>query len=71
VYLFYDADSTGRRSSWDFVGEHRTDFELLRVMEYPRGVTTLSGKFVKDPGDLWEVWGDDKLRPYIMQQIME
>lgn len=70
VYLFYDADKTGREACWSFVGEHRTDFDRLQVMEYPRGVT-LYGKFVKDPADLWEAWGDDRLKQHILKQVME
>ena len=71
VYLFYDADSTGRSACWEFVKEHRSEFELLHVMEYPRGVILSNGKPVKDPADLWEAWGDDTLGPYIRGQITE
>lgn len=71
VYLFYDADSTGRSACREFVREHQPDFEHLQVMEYPRGVTLPNGKLVKDPADLWEVWGDDLLGPYIRNQITE
>jgi DNA primase len=71
VYLFYDADSTGRSACREFVREHRSDFEHLHVMEYPRGVTLSNGKLVKDPADLWEAWGDDLLGPYLLNQITE
>lgn len=71
VYLFYDADSTGRSACREFVREYHSDFEHLQVMEYPRGVIMPNGKLVKDPADLWEVWGDDLLGPYIRNQITE
>jgi DNA primase len=71
VYLFYDADSTGRSACWEFVKEYRSDFEHLQIMEYPRGVILSNGKPVKDPADLWEAWGDDRLGPYILNQITE
>jgi len=71
VYLFYDADSTGRSACREFAREHHLDFDHLQIMEYPRGVTLSNGKLVKDPADLWEVWGDDLLGPYIRNQITE
>jgi DNA primase len=70
LYLFYDADSSGIQASKDFLNEHGSKVELVRVLEYPRGVT-LNGKPVKDPADLWEAWGDDKLGPYLLGQISE
>jgi DNA primase len=70
LYLFYDADSSGIKASNDFLTEHGSRVELVRVLEYPRGVT-LNGKPVKDPADLWEAWGDDKLGPYLLEQISE
>jgi DNA primase len=71
VYLFYDADSTGRSVCREFVREHQSYFEHLHVMEYPRGVTLSNGKLIKDPNDLWEAWGDDLLGPYLRNQITE
>jgi DNA primase len=71
VYLFYDADSTGRSACREFAREYHPDFDLVQVMEYPRGVTLSNGKPVKDPADLWEAWGDDLLGPYIRNQITE
>lgn len=71
VYLFYDADSTGRSACREFTKEYHLDFDHLQIMEYPRGVTLSNGKPVKDPADLWEAWGDDRLGPYIRNQITE
>ncbi len=70
LYLFYDADPSGLKASNDFLSEHGSKVELVKVLEYPRGVT-LNGRPVKDPADLWEAWGDDKLGPYILEQISE
>jgi DNA primase len=70
LYIFFDADSSGLRASSDFLNEHGSKIELVRVLDYPRGVT-LNGKPVKDPADLWEAWGDDKLGPYLLGQISE
>ena len=70
LYIFYDADSSGLRASSDFLRDHGSKVELVKVLEYPRGVT-LNSKPVKDPADLWEAWGDDKLGPYLLEQISE
>lgn len=70
LYLFYDADSSGLRASSDFLRDHGSKVGLVKVLEYPRGVT-LNSKPVKDPADLWEAWGDDKLGPYLLEQISE
>lgn len=70
LYVFYDSDSSGIKASNDFLSEHGSKIEQVKVLEYPRGVT-LNGKPIKDPADLWEAWGDDKLGPYILEQISE
>lgn len=71
VYLFYDADSSGRSACREFVNEFHSDFGHLQILDYPRGITLPSGKPVKDPANLWEAWGDDRLESYIMNQIRE
>jgi DNA primase len=72
LYLFYDADSSGRRAGSTFVEESGSEFELVQLLEYPRGVKVPgTNKLVKDPADLWEAWGDDKLGPYLRGQIQE
>lgn len=71
VYMFYDADSTGRSACREFSNEYRSDFSHLQILDYPRGVTLLNGKPVKDPANLWEAWGDDRFKSYIMSQIGE
>lgn len=71
VYLFYDADSAGRSACLDFVKEHGPEF--ARLLEYPHHPTVIlpNGNAVKDPADLWEAWGDDRLTPYLRAQISE
>lgn len=70
VILFYDNDSTGRMATSDFLKKYKSDFEI-RVIEYPIGVKLMSGKSVKDPADLWEVWGDEKFSAYLKKQVQE
>lgn len=68
VFLVYDADTTGIKGHTDFVKEHGSEFGI-RVFEYPPGLKRPNGKPVKDPSDLWEVWGDDRLVPFIKSQF--
>jgi DNA primase len=68
-YLFYDADRIGQRVSETFVKNHGVEFESVRLIEYPRGVTLPNGKPVKDPGELWEAWGDDRFGLFLQAQM--
>jgi len=67
TYLFYDNDAIGRKACATFRKECGDLFEV-RIPEYPVGLT-LRGKPVKDPGDLWEAWGDDRFKPYLLAQM--
>lgn len=69
VIFFYDADKIGDRATKSFISEEGPAFEEVREIIYPIGVTLLSGKPVKDPGELWEAWGDTKLQPYLRSQL--
>lgn len=60
VWMGYDMDQPGRQGIEDFVHEHGRDFEVYTVA-YPR----VNGKVMKDPGDLWEAWGDGQMIPFI------
>lgn len=68
LFLFYDGDQLGRRVSEKFLKEHGPEFDVLRAITYPFGVT-LNGKPIKDPADLWEAWGDDRFNPYLKSQL--
>jgi len=68
TYLFYDNDAIGRRACSAFLKDHG-DFFDVRVLDYPVGVTLPNGKAVKDPGDLWEAWGDERFGPYLLAQM--
>lgn len=68
TYLFYDNDAIGRKACATFSKEWGDVFEV-RVLDYPLGVTSPSGKTVKDPGELWEAWGDDRFNEYLLAQM--
>jgi len=60
VWMGYDMDEPGRKGCEDFTREHGGEFQVYTVV-YPK----VNGKVVKDPGDLWEVWGDAQLAPFL------
>lgn len=68
VHLLYDNDATGERGRDKFIRFYGSLFDT-RVVEYPRGVVMSNGSRVKDPGDLWEAWGDDRVGPYLRSQL--
>jgi hypothetical protein len=57
-------DEPGRKGCEDFIREHGDYFQVYTVA-YPR----VNGKVVKDPGDLWEAWGDAQLVPFIQSVV--
>lgn len=63
VYLVYDNDKTGREAVERFIRYNGKDF-TTHVLQYPR-VLTAAGKPVKDPGDLWELWGDERFAAFL------
>ena len=66
VWLGYDMDDAGRRACSWFVHQHGDEFET-RVVDYPR-VRMIGGKVSKDPSDLWEAWGDEKLGAFLRRE---
>jgi hypothetical protein len=69
VYLFYDADPAGRRGQSKFsLGDEVRDQEV-RQIEYPTPPVIRDGKPVKDPGELWESWGDDRLSAFLRSSM--
>jgi len=68
LWLAYDMDSKGREAVSRVFKQHGRDFKLHDV-RFPR-VRTLDGKGqVKDPSELWEVWGDAQLRPFLKRKL--
>ena len=59
VWIGYDMDAPGRRGISSFKRDHGDTFEV-HGLEWPTPLTS-SGKRAKDPGDLWETWGDVQL----------
>lgn len=66
VVLGYDNDFTGSRSARQFRKNFKEKFEIQELV-YPK-VGMPGGKTTKDPGDLWEIWGDQILGDWLRGQ---
>lgn len=66
VWLGYDMDSTGRSGCKTFKARYEKDFEVT-IISYPR----VNGKQMKDPGELWEAWGDAQVVPFIRSAMAQ
>jgi DNA primase len=64
VFLSYDLDSAGRLGMSKFIRTYGKDFDEVTIIEYPQ-VTTVDGKVAKDPSEIWEAWGDDRLAEHL------
>jgi DNA primase len=68
IWLGYDADETGRRVSKRFRESHGHEFGI-RTISYPTVPMIGTDKLTKDPGDLWETWGDVRFQEYLRTQL--
>ena len=66
VWIGFDMDAPGRTGCRKFQNDHGSEFEVY-VVEYPR----INGTFTKDPGDLWEAWGDAQMVPYLQSVLSD
>lgn len=67
VWLVWDGDRTGRNGCAIFTRRFSDDFEI-HTLNYPK-VTKISGGLVKDPGELWEAWGEQRFSDYIRSSM--
>lgn len=65
VYIAFDNDSAGRRGSLAFVKEYGREFRTHDI-EFPK-VKMSSGDYSKDPSDVWETWGDIRMKDFLQQ----
>lgn len=64
VWFGYDMDSAGRKGATEFLKENRDNFDRIRVPQFPQ-VKFADGRRAKDPSDLWEIMGDERLSVYL------
>lgn len=65
IWFLYDMDHAGIKGVLEFLSNYKTEFDSILHPQIPR-VKTLSGKYCKDPGELWESLGDSKLRDLLV-----
>jgi DNA primase len=64
IWLGYDMDGAGRRACERYQKQLCGDFDVM-VVTYPQVPMLGTGKLTKDPGDLWETWGDAKFQEFV------
>ena len=64
IWLGYDADAAGKAAMTQFVRSHGQEFRVHPVY-YPQVRMVGSEQKCKDPGDLWEAWGDEQFGRFI------
>lgn len=67
VWMGYDMDPTGQRSNEKFMRTHGEEFTVRKVV-YPQPLLP-TGKKAKDPGDLWELWGDERFGAFVRSTV--
>ena len=64
VLVGYDSDAAGESATKQFIRQHRSEFNVQPV-RYPKVTPPGSDQPVKDPADLWEVWGDERVGQFV------
>ena len=61
IWFCYDMDFVGSKGAWEFIKSYKSDFRKILHPQLPK-VKMPNGNMTKDPGELWECLGDDRLR---------
>lgn len=69
AFLLLDDDAAGRLGTERFLKYYQGWFRSVEVIRYPTGVSTCTGSRVKDPGDIWEAWGDERFASFFGPQL--
>lgn len=64
IFMGYDADPAGESATKQFIREYRSEFDIQHV-RYPRVKFPMTDQVIKDPADLWEVWGDEQVGRFV------
>lgn len=64
VYISYDRDKRGQQGTSHFIRYYGKGFEVAKPIEYPE-VKMIDGKIAKDPNEIWEAWGDERLDAHL------
>ncbi len=64
IWFCYDMDAAGRDGTHTFIKEHGSKFDRIKAPQLPR-LKFADGKLTKDPSDVWELLGDERLGVYL------
>lgn len=64
VWVAYDNDEAGLKGRELFERFHGREFRV-HFLRYPRVKKIGGGRFVKDPNELWEAWGDARFGVFL------
>ena len=64
VLVGYDADPAGQAATKQFDRAYKSAFNIHPV-SYPPVVIQGTTRCIKDPGELWEAWGDDQVGRFV------
>lgn len=64
VWLGYDMDAKGRKACFEFAREFGREFDT-HIVAYPKIFKVGTKELLNDPGDLWEAWGDVRVREFV------
>lgn len=70
VVVAYDNDAAGDRA-YNEIKQGAVFYEVERLVCPKIRKQGVSDKYTKDFGDLWELWGDEKLKSYLIDQTGE
>lgn len=68
VWVGYDSDPKGQEGWEKFQRFHAKDFPSIQRVSFPR-LPLADGSLSKDPSELWEIWGDDRLGVFLASQL--
>jgi len=66
IWFLYDMDREGQKAVSKIYKRYGRDFEFHNIL-MPK--VPYHGRPVKDPGELWEVWGDARLGVFLRKQF--
>lgn len=71
VYFVFDMDESGRKAAKRALYSYKDSRLRLHDLCLSRPKTLDGTRRVKDPGELWETWGDDRFGQHIRELVME
>jgi DNA primase len=68
ISLVYDMDSGGKNAAFQITSKYGKHVKV-QTIKLPLVPYKNRGRAIKDPGELWEVWGDGPLGVYLRGQL--